>query len=534
MGNRKTEFSWSWPLIELEWLPEILSSFDKCIEASWNGLQRELTSRVPNKLFSNKIFKQLKILLIETNLVAEEGRLIKITVNPDKRSLQSHFNNLFHKSSETWASFFTEIHYKRDLLFYSRIKNNPDQLFPEIAYYPVFKQWSKFFQYIDLGFLIDAECFMPESYVTQIEILNSVLIEKCLKANGDPRILSGYHSLHAEADFLSWSKGGDLLPLSDDKELTPRIPHDLIKEKWNESSSGTSLNFNNIIVQASESWRQMIYAKLSEHSLSDLNSIIGTCKLFMDHFLFGELDVDNDFLDKDRVNLIKNRWESVSHFKLSGHVWKSIPKLYKDLTRLYWGINFYRNSLRRKDTTGKLYDDSVFQMEIDLIKKIPVRCYRSKTSLHSIIKSQISIYKSILRLPQKVIKQYEVAVRQIVYDLDNYLPENPIERAELLDELSEFIDLREDEKEQLKIKIDVPTTVNMPENSTLKFFYWMHRYSIFSELSQVKILNKVNDKLNIIHKKFERDIIYYEKHQNSWDKACNRLRGVLNNLDISI
>ncbi len=32
--------TWSWPLISLEWIPEILASFDNLIEPSWAGLQR--------------------------------------------------------------------------------------------------------------------------------------------------------------------------------------------------------------------------------------------------------------------------------------------------------------------------------------------------------------------------------------------------------------------------------------------------------------------------------------------------------------
>ena len=44
MGNRKNNLSWEWPLISLEWIPEILSSIDSLIESSWIGLQREMTT----------------------------------------------------------------------------------------------------------------------------------------------------------------------------------------------------------------------------------------------------------------------------------------------------------------------------------------------------------------------------------------------------------------------------------------------------------------------------------------------------------
>ena len=77
MGNRKNKLSWSWSLISLEWIPEILASFDNLIESSWVGLQRQMTVHAVNQSFSNMLFNQLKSVLCETGLVIEDGKYRK-------------------------------------------------------------------------------------------------------------------------------------------------------------------------------------------------------------------------------------------------------------------------------------------------------------------------------------------------------------------------------------------------------------------------------------------------------------------------
>ena len=82
MGNRKINLTWSWPLISYKWIPEILSSFDKIIEPTWAALYREMSAHVANKSFSIRLTHQIKAFLLESVLVEECGKHVKLLVNP--------------------------------------------------------------------------------------------------------------------------------------------------------------------------------------------------------------------------------------------------------------------------------------------------------------------------------------------------------------------------------------------------------------------------------------------------------------------
>ena len=71
MGSREKNLTWSWSLISVEWIPDILSSLGTLIEPSWIGLRRAMTAKTVNRSFANHIFSQLKTFLNETELVQD-------------------------------------------------------------------------------------------------------------------------------------------------------------------------------------------------------------------------------------------------------------------------------------------------------------------------------------------------------------------------------------------------------------------------------------------------------------------------------
>jgi hypothetical protein len=532
MGTRKTKLRWSWPLISLEWIPEILSSFDNLIEPSWIGLQRQLTVHVASKKFSNRIFDQLQQLLIDMHLVEEKGKFIQATVNSNPTSIRKHLTDLLNESSEPWANFFSEVSQKKYELIYSQIKDNPPLAYPDIAFYPVFKQWSSFFQYIGYGYLTDKEHFIPESLITDEMVQNEKFIEKCLKAIGDPRHLTGNDSLHTEREFLSWTNGEDYLPITVDQELKPRIPFELIHKRWQENKTEKS-GLLVALTESTESWYQMIETQLSDYAFSNLVSVIYTCKLILDYFLFGKLVSDNDFIDKEKIYSIQKRWHSVNHFKLPNNLWKILPNLYKDITRLYWGITQYRNSLQRPIFNEKLYDDSIFKTKLELTSKIPIRCFRSRRSLQAIFQSFSTIYISLSRLIDNQINHYyQNQTQNRLNDINNYLPANPLKTKELIENLIEFIELNSEEKTYLQNHIKLDFQFDYPEEIILQTCFWVHKYYDLLEMPQISIINTLKTQLDMIQKKYIKDINYYEKDQNEWDISCNYLKRITSNFKL--
>ena len=98
MGTSEKNLTWNWPLISIEWIPEILGSFNTIIEPTWIGLQSAMTTNVPHKSFGNRIFSQLKSFLIQTGLVEDRGRYICSRVNPTCDAVRDHLFNYFKES----------------------------------------------------------------------------------------------------------------------------------------------------------------------------------------------------------------------------------------------------------------------------------------------------------------------------------------------------------------------------------------------------------------------------------------------------
>ena len=141
MGNRKNNLSWTWPLISLEWVPDILASIDDAlIKPSWIGLHRAMTIQIANRSFANQIFSQLQTLLKETELVQEIGRHISTSVKPDSNNVKCHLFKYFNESLQPWAKFFRIVSKGKFELDFNQIVKDPLEQWPEIAKFPIFKQ----------------------------------------------------------------------------------------------------------------------------------------------------------------------------------------------------------------------------------------------------------------------------------------------------------------------------------------------------------------------------------------------------------
>lgn len=526
MGNRKNNLSWAWPLISLEWIPDILASInDALIEPSWIGLHRAMTIQVANRSFANQIFSQLQTLLKETELVQEIGRHIATTVIPDGNNVKYHLLNYFNESLQPWAKFFRIISQEKFELDFNRIVENPPEQWTEIVNFPVFKQWAQFFQYIGLGFLVANDHFIPESVIKNKRYLNIKFVERCLKAIGDPRYLTGTFSLHTEADFLAWTKGEDHLPVSDDPGLSPRIPYDQILKEWETNKNKTGA-WRTALINADDIWKQSIIALLSEYPFSNLDKLIYTCKHLLDFFLFGKSVYDTDLLDKESVYSIKKKWKSVKHFMMSEQIWRNMPNLYSDIARLYWGLSYYRNSLRKPLLVKDLYDEHILSYkDVNKIKELPIRCFRSRRTLQSIIKNFATIYKSLSRLiGGKVGIHYEQQTIKLFESTNNYLLSDPLELADLLLDLENLIELHPEEKAQLKQFPSMDIISGYPNNPTLQLCFWVHRYYDLLEIPKIKTVNNIRKRLDMFEKRLTNEITHYQKSLDNWEIACNRLK----------
>jgi hypothetical protein len=525
MGNRKNNLSWEWSLISLEWIPDILSSIDTLIEPSWMGLHRAMTTQVANRSFANHIFSQLQTLLKETELIQEIGRHIATSVKPDSSNVKHHLFKYFNESFQPWAKFFRIVSKGKFELDFNQIVKDPPEQWPEIAKFPIFKQWAQFFQYIGLGYLVANDHFIPDSVIKDERYLNIEFVERCLKATEDPRYLTGTFSLHTEADFLAWTMGEDHLPVSDDSGLSPRIPYDqILKER--ETNKNKTGAWHTALTNASDIWKQSIIALLSEYPFSNLDKLIYTCKHLIDFFLFGQSMYDTDSLDKENIYTIKKKWKSVKHFMMSEQIWKNLPNLYRDIARLYWGLSYYRNSLRKPLLAVNLYDESVFNYKDFIkIKELPIKCFRSRRTLQSILKNFAAIYKSLSRLIDKRVGiHYEQHTKKLFDSTINYLPSNSLDLVDLLNDLENLVELHPEEKIRLKKFPSMDIIFGYPNNPTLQLCFWVHRYYDLLTIPQIKTVNNIRKRLDTLEKRLTDEINHYQKSLDIWEISCNRLK----------
>jgi hypothetical protein len=525
MGNRIKTLTWTWPLILIDWVPEILASFDSMIEPTWVGLKREMTFFAKNQSFADRTFAQLRTLLTETALVEEKEKHIIPTVGPNCRVIKMHLINLFEENSRPWSSLFRLLSERKLQLHFDQIKTSPPNIWPEISNYRVFKQWTEFFQFIGFGFLTSPGVFAPESALSESMYKNPRFIETCLRAAGDPRHLTGRLSLHTEADFMAWTKGEDRLPISESPDLIPRIPYDLIMETY-ETSKNERGAWSRALERAETEWRSSIRKELSNWALANLEELVISCKHFIDHFLFGRPCYTNDYIDVEIINRTKKTWNLVKNFKMSDGIWKILPNYYRDITRLYWGVSHYRNSLKRPVFTTSMFTESIFNLkDLNSIRKIPIRCHRSRRTLCSILSTLLMIYKVLSRLnPNFTGPQYEMETKRIHSENMDYLPADTLQIKELLNDVENLIELYPEEKKYLLNQSKVDIRSGYPENPILQMCFWVHRYNEFLENPHMKTINIIREKLKKLEERLIGEMRYFGKALDRWNIACENLK----------
>ena len=118
MVTNKNIIHWDWPLISIEWIPEILKSFDHLYEPSWAALFNLLTGELNNQRFGNRTFIHLKNYLLEFSLVEESGKYLILKVKPDKSSLKKYLIDFVCSSSESWHILFQSLSTQKQRLVF--------------------------------------------------------------------------------------------------------------------------------------------------------------------------------------------------------------------------------------------------------------------------------------------------------------------------------------------------------------------------------------------------------------------------------
>ena len=349
-------------------------------------------------------------------------------------------------------------------------------------------------------------------------------IEKCFKASCDPRLLTGRFSLHTEADFLAWTKGEDILPISEDNDLWPRIPHDDLIRTYRSNKNDIGA-WNRSLGRANEEWRNSIKQLLSPYAFANLDDFISSCKHLLDYFLFGKPSYSNNHLAVDELQRIKRIWGPVKNFKMSRATWQILPNLFRDITRLYWGITYYRNSLKKPIRREQQFNENIFaQKDLDEVRKIPIRCYRSKRTISAILLTLSRLHNSLSRvIVTKTLKYYELETKKLYSMINDYLPSNRLDLAELIREVENLVGVFPHEKKNILNIPQLDIASDYPKNELLQMCFWVHHHHKLNENSSVKSIIAIKDKLETLKRRLTAEMKQFENGLERWEIACANL-----------
>lgn len=523
MGNIKNQLSWTWPLISPYWISETLSFLASLDDPSWMGLQRQLTALVPNRPFGARIFLQMKAFLKESEIVSEDGKYLRISIGTNNEDIIKHLKSFYGSSNCDWVELFRIVVSSTEEVSYTQLKNHPPNIFPEISDYSTFKQWATFFQYIGYGFLITNDLFIPISAVSRRLYMDPIFIQKCLKAGSDPRCLTGHESMHPEADSLYWTRGEDNLPIHSDTTIVPRIPLDKIIDAMDKGFN-KQVSFSDILHSAATEFRGHIAEELTQYPFKDLENFVFTCKQLLDYFLFGKSVHQSDHITKDQVQSASEIWKSVVHFQMPESFWKMLPNLYRDISRLCWGVSYYRTNLQRAMTFT--FNESVFNYDgIQRLRNIPIRCRRSKRTIFSFYNILVPIRNALIRLTDNNVTQsYQHEAEKILQFMTKYIPDNTLDRVDVIEDLSLLINVSVDIKEELFKVPKLGGSADQPDHTLLRACYWVHKYIALKSHSSVLNLMAIKSKLDDLEGNLTAEVNRYNQPYERLNVAVKNLQ----------
>lgn len=518
--------SWNWPLIEINWIPEILIYIDKVPYHSWNIIERDLSLLSPNKKFSKYLFIQVKSFLMDFNLICERNDEISLQVLADKNSIKSHLLNIYRNSDEQWAIFFKTL-YENKISFEFRKDNahlHMGSIF--ISSPAIFRQWALFFEFIDQAFLIDYKLLIPMSSITPKMVEDVIFLDRMVKRRGDPRLILPLKSKQQKADSLLFTKGETRVSITDDSNISPRIgPKVFCKINASENSE----LFLQMLDKSIAEYNKEIHTLYEGHITKDVETYIYSSKMLFDYFTYGKENLRCDYIEPDTIKRLKNIWEQSLKVKIPLTFWNEFPKIYTTITHLCWGIVYLCNYLNRPINLIDFDEEIISHAYVNT--KLSIRCKRSRISLTKIMQTVSLIYKKT-SLPETTTKVWQI--KNAIIDLSAlesyYLPADPIDRKIVLDQISEHVFLPDSDKTEL-IKGNEKTLSfsKSPILDTLASiidFHNMKETKYFSALLRLKervdkFEIQLNNEINRLENSFDKNI------QLSFDNNSRKLMEIL-------
>lgn len=205
---------------------------------------------------------------------------------------------------------------------------------------------------------------------------------KLISGPSDIRQLCGFNSKQVEADFLMIYRKLEAAPISDDLDVLPRIPMSQLPEL---PCSPEALLAG--VHEARVAWNEQLREYFGTIALEDFGGFIIYAKEFMDLLIWGASAPLLSVVSHDRLARVSGALE---RFGVRAEdlvtVWRGLALVYRQISRLSWGIRYLSNNLSAPNPPGP--DAGAFAKicSLPLAKQSAISMSRSGHSLMTLIR----------------------------------------------------------------------------------------------------------------------------------------------------
>lgn len=504
MVNSKSLIKWDWYSINLNWIPNILDDIKKDNITNWDVLFWNLSKYSINRNFAAKIFTQLKSFLISFEMVENtSNNSPKLMLAIDSKCLIPFLRDKYFQTNDISISLTKKIIETDFSLNFKNLPASYIDSWQEIKNFRIFSQYIQFLEFIKYGICIDKYMFATSEYLQEIVNMNSELLTKISIRFSDPRIMSAEFSRHTYGQHLTVSSGKYFLPFSTNKSNDQSIPID----SFFEYQSRFSISSYESALANYKNYHKSILANLG---IDNVDCYIISAKLIIDYFFFGKRNFHHEILRQKDLDYIDNILKPIN-IKISQSIIMNFEKVYYTVTTLFWGSFYYNTYIHKLESLLVLKED-YFDIVIPPARELPLKADKNNLSI-------LTIHYCILRILKltKVIKKSEYyknilkSLEFMVLLINEYLPQDKIDRKIEIDRLIKHITLSDDEIKKLLYLTSEILFPPHDQSSSLQVWYNINLYNKLMNDESVKLLINVRSKIQNKTKKLIGNIDEYRK-----------------------
>lgn len=261
---------------------------------------------VPNRNLSLRALDTFLDLAMKGGLLLHEHGIWRLTDTPSSENIRKCLHN--------WAS----PHFSDDEIFRNRCSTCLDE-----------------------GYLSPKGDYTRLSIMANRKTLTQVEWSRLVSGPCDIRQLTGKESKHVKADFLVIYRNEYAPPISDDPNLIPRIESRLLPDL-----PTSPFLFLKGIHRLRRSWQLQIRSILGGIALEDFSAFITYAKDMLDLLFWGRCVPLRSTISVEDLSRVSDRFQRYAlRSKELTAVWRSLPGIYRTVSRLSWGIRYLSNNL---------------------------------------------------------------------------------------------------------------------------------------------------------------------------------------------